>query len=608
MLGGVRGNAAMLLLGLAGLALLVVGHWLDLPDGAVVPWLAVLVACTSWVALRDPVRRGFAIPLGLGSVLLVLYSVHYLFGVYASAEPELIALVLGGATVTALAGAVRSTQRAGWLLLGLAMLGFALSRVWDAAEPAVASQFPAIADYGFFVFYPVAGAAMLLILRQRLPGMTLRLLLDASIAGIALAVFVAFVLFPSHDLNSVSSLLSSEYLYAVGDLLLVGVLLAGCILTNWTPGPALVLLAAGAGLLSLADTSYVVDLIHHRGAPDAITSLGGVAAMIVLSWASWQRPKPTIETRSSTSGTIIPAVSGFLMLPVLVAESISGSRLEVLTLIGATIVTFLVGVRLLFTLVENERLIAVTRREASRIAAVLESAAEGIVETSIDGCVVFANPAACAMLELDGGDPLGRPWTEVGGCDATHVEMLRNTISSGTSHSLHDDRLMTRNGREFPADCSIAPIRDGTTNAGAVVSFRDITARRGAEAELRQSRRHLAEAQLAAGMGSWEFDSSTGGVFWSGAIARLHNLPEETPPSVAAIMLSMSAPEAAGLMSRRERCMLTGESFEFGYTARENRIGAGRAIHVHCSRTENADGSVKGLLGTCQDITDRVRR
>ena len=97
-------------------------------------------------------------------------------------------------------------------------------------------------------------------------------------------------------------------------------------------------------------------------------------------------------------------------------------------------------------------------------------------------------------------------------------------------------------------------------------------------------------------------------MLWSGAITRLHNLSENTLPSPEAVVRNLAPDDAAELLSRRQECLVTGDSFELDYVVLPNDLGEARLVHLHCSRTRNGDGSPKGLLGTCQDVTDRVRR
>ena len=120
------------------------------------------------------------------------------------------------------------------------------------------------------------------------------------------------------------------------------------------------------------------------------------------------------------------------------------------------IVTFLVGVRLLLTLLDNKHLITTAQREAERSAAILKSVAVGIVVTDVDGLVLFANPAARAILAPDDEDPTGQAWGEVAGADLAHLGALRSVIRSSCPRSIPDDRLVTRRGREFPAKCLIS--------------------------------------------------------------------------------------------------------------------------------------------------------
>ncbi|HEX3831488.1 MAG TPA: ATP-binding protein [Solirubrobacteraceae bacterium] len=126
--------------------------------------------------------------------------------------------------------------------------------------------------------------------------------------------------------------------------------------------------------------------------------------------------------------------------------------------------------------------------------------------------------------------------------------------------------------------------------------------------ELRRSRRHLAEAQIVAGMGSAESDASGRHVLWSGAVATLHNLASATAPSVDAILRSLSDPDSAALTASRMACLATGKACEIEYTVLANANGPERIVRMRLSRAQPDEGTPKGMIATYQDVTDRVRR
>ena len=69
--------------------------------------------------------------------------------------------------------------------------------------------------------------------------------------------------------------------------------------------------------------------------------------------------------------------------------------------------------------------------------------------------------------------------------------------------------LVTRDGREVPIEDSAAPITDNAGNVtGAVLVFHDVTQRRRANDELKESEARLCRSQEMAHLGSWELDSS----------------------------------------------------------------------------------------------------
>jgi PAS domain S-box-containing protein/putative nucleotidyltransferase with HDIG domain len=123
------------------------------------------------------------------------------------------------------------------------------------------------------------------------------------------------------------------------------------------------------------------------------------------------------------------------------------------------------------------------------LATILGSIADGVIATDADGRVSFMNPRA---ERLTG-------WTQ----SAAVQQPLQDVFSVETGTEAGDERgvgplhasLRTKTGVALPIEQSTSPIRRGKNGTqGNVLVFRDITQRRQAEAELKQSWERLQKA------------------------------------------------------------------------------------------------------------------
>ena len=181
-----------------------------------------------------------------------------------------------------------------------------------------------------------------------------------------------------------------------------------------------------------------------------------------------------------------------------------------------------------------------------------------------------------------------------------------------------------------PAALSVAARQDGSAataaqiesivGAAAVIFLllmafwvfhrRAIRARSAAEAmadALGHSERHLAQAQRLAGVGSWEWRDADKHLYWSEQQALLHGWTEPQPPR--------SAVEGLALIEQRDRARLHDaimELWNHGAPLSVEYAVSGptgtRLIHCQGDRLCDADGVPVGMIGTCQDVTDRFRR
>jgi two-component system cell cycle response regulator len=253
-------------------------------------------------------RVAMAVTVGLGTAQLASTLL-------ASNQPRIAAWLLDGAIFAAAAlcmlrGFARREDRAAWWLLGAGLLCWAVGDRYysfyliEEASPPV----PSPADVGYLLFYPLAAMSLLLQLRRRLGHLSAELLLDAVIGVLAVAsVAVAFV-FP-HVLTVSGGDIAKVVVglaYPIGDLALLGVLVAGMQLIGWRPDGAWLLIAAGLLLFVAADSVYLYQTSAGTWVSSTpLDSLWGFGC-IAMGLAAWAPQRNRVH-QPGTWSTLLPA-------------------------------------------------------------------------------------------------------------------------------------------------------------------------------------------------------------------------------------------------------------------------------------------------------------
>jgi len=124
------------------------------------------------------------------------------------------------------------------------------------------------------------------------------------------------------------------------------------------------------------------------------------------------------------------------------------------------------------------------------LATILESIEDGIIVTDKNGCVTFMNPIAEKLTGWTQEESLKKPLKEI-----YHVALEKLSTPVARVNPAHESLLSRKNGREIAIEESIAPIKTGKRHSiGSVFVFRDITRRKQAEDELKQSWKKLHKA------------------------------------------------------------------------------------------------------------------
>ena len=261
------------------------------------------------------------------------------------------------------------------------------------------------------------------------------------------------------------------------------------------------------------------------------------------------------------------------------------------------------GDRMLGTVVDitdRKRLEAELRHHASEVERILESIGEGFVAFDRDFRYVYVNPPAAAMLGRAREELVGRtPW-EVFPEEATKDSrrMLEAALVSGvpTQFEIHIqawDRWFET--RVYPSA------------VGLTLFFGDITARKKAEAALRQSRDVLTLAMRGGSMGAWSRNLVTNEVWWSRELEELLGLdPGAFNRTEAGFFEFVHEEDRGHVRAAVDHAVQNGTDytveFRFRHAKGEWRWmeGRGRAVYAD-------DGTPLHLYGLGIDVTERKR-
>lgn len=131
----------------------------------------------------------------------------------------------------------------------------------------------------------------------------------------------------------------------------------------------------------------------------------------------------------------------------------------------------------------------------------------------------------------------------------------------------------------------------------------DITARKRAEDELRESEKRLAEAQRMAHLGHWQLDLKSNALKWSDEVYQIFEMdPQQFPATYAAFLEGIHPDDRAAVNKAYTDSLQDREPYQI-----EHRLlmKDGRVKHVleKCETTFAEDGTPLRSIGTVQDVT-----
>jgi diguanylate cyclase len=272
-----------------------------------------------------------------------------------------------GAGLLCLARAVLVRQaRVAWASLGLGLGLYAVGTIYWRwwVLPLEQPPYPSPADLLWLSFYPLAFAAVVLLVRRRVHRLQASMWLDGLIGGLgaaALAAGLAFHTILDATGGSVAAV-AVTLTYPVADLLLLMLVIGALAVVGGRPDRALWLLALGMMVFAAADTVYLFRVA--TGTYQAGTWLDGllVVAQTLVGLAAWQPSRDDrVAHLEGWAVLAVPSLFALSSIGVLVLAHFQPISTLAVSLATGTLLAVVVRTALTF---REVRLLAESHRQA----------------------------------------------------------------------------------------------------------------------------------------------------------------------------------------------------------------------------------------------------
>lgn len=220
--------------------------------------------------------------------------------------------------------------------------------------------------------------------------------------------------------------------------------------------------------------------------------------------------------------------------------------------------------------------------------------------------LVFSNPALLRLLKTeDSQQILDKPYSHIfpenGLADIqTHLAQLPK---NETNYSWFETEVKRVDGQPVCVQMVALRIMDRNVESVLIV-LHDLSERKRVEMQIRHQELILREAAEMAHVGGWSFVPATEQMEWTGAVAQIHELDDNTPKSVAWTLQCYEGEDRERLASAMQAAKEHGTPFDLELNLRSKQ--GTKFVRKICHPVMD-DGRVVLVRGSLQDISDRRR-
>ena len=317
-----------------------------------------------------PFRHVVRAALVLVTALTLLFTAHSVFGFQQGSslyEHWVYDLALSAAALTCLARASLPAERVAWLLISGGMLTWIAGDLyWNTQLAALSSPpYPSVADAGWLAFYPFVAAGAVALLRSRLGRVPASSWLDGLMAAAAISALVAAVLFDPRvfDGRGDFGTVATNAAYPIGDMVILGFVVAGAGIQHWRPPRAFALVGLAILVTGISDAIYLVETARGTYQEGGLIDSGWPIAGMLLAFAAWQpgRLQERSRRRSDWSAQAMTGCFSLLALALLTYDTVAELNHVAQALVTLTVAAIVVRLGLA---ARERRLFDEARRDA----------------------------------------------------------------------------------------------------------------------------------------------------------------------------------------------------------------------------------------------------
>ena len=258
---------------------------------------------------------------------------------------------------------------------------------------------------------------------------------------------------------------------------------------------------------------------------------------------------------------------------------------------------------------ELERAEEALRESEEKLRVIFESITDGIIVSDLEGQIIDENEAAVRLQGYsDRVEVIGRTGFEfIAEKDrARAIENAMKAVEQGYGPA-HEYMFVDKDGREYDAEASASLLLDSAGNTTGFISvFRDITERRRAEEELRESEERYRTVLETIEEGYYEVDLAGNLTFFNDSLCGINGYPRDEMMGMNNRQY-MSDETAKVVYETFNRVYRTGEPARaFGWQV-IRKDGTKSFVEASISLMSGPSGDPVGFRGFIRDIAERER-
>ena len=253
----------------------------------------------------------------------------------------------------------------------------------------------------------------------------------------------------------------------------------------------------------------------------------------------------------------------------------------------------------------SQKLEAETRDSSDRLRAVIEAAPVAIIARDLTTTIRMWNPEAERLFGWKESEVLETQTSIVPAHLRDETRAQRERAQAGEIIRLDETQRLRRDGSLVDVQVTMAPIHGDGRVIGTMVTIADITARKQAEAALRERESQLRLAMDAGQMAMWYWEADTDRFSYSEGLNDLFGRPSESPQvDYRALQQRLHPEDRDHFAATFRHALKSGSDFQVDYRV----VWPDGSVHWVANRAQvhrRENGRAERVIGVAMNITER---